>query len=134
MFPGRIGALASGIKQKYADVDRSGLNKFGKPKVKRLSKRDAEIEEFKTRELRNLQEFDMWENGKDKLRFRKFPWPHWILGAAFLGSAAFILYMVAEDFWTFKKKAHEYFLLGFLLVMGLVFLYTGKIKTTIFDR
>jgi len=110
------------------------MNKFGKPKVKKVSKRDAEILEFKTKELRTLSEFDMWENGGKKLRFRKFPWPHWILGAAFLGSAAFILYMVAEDFWTFKKKAHEYFLLAFLILFGLIFLYSGKIKSTIFDK
>ena len=76
----------------------------------------------------------MWENTETKLRFRKFPWPHWILAFLFLGAAAFIIYMANADMVKFKKKYVETLLLLFLIVVGFVFLTSGRIKSTIFDK
>lgn len=82
----------------------------------------------------NLSGHDMYENTENRLRFRKFPWNHWIMAAIFLGGAIFIIYMVLEDLVKFKKRIHEYLCILTLLFLGMVFLLSGKIKSTIIDR
>lgn len=42
--------------------------------------------------------------------------------------------MEKENLVTFKKKNHEYILLAFLVIIGMVFLVSGKVKSTIFDK
>ena len=78
----------------------------------------------------------MWENSKTKLRFRKFPWGHWFLGFTWLLGVAWIIYMIYEDLFKFKyhKILKEYTMIFVCSLMGLTFLYKGKIRHTIFDK
>lgn len=76
----------------------------------------------------------MYENTKDKLRFRKYPWPHWITGFCMWSGFGFIMYMAHERILKFDKKGVEYLLLAFLLICGFAFLWAGRTKSTIFDK
>lgn len=127
MHAGRMGAIANFAKRYH----KQQKDKDGKPKLK---KHEIELQELLETKTANISGHDIYENTKTRLRFRKFPWSHWIMALIFLGSAFFIIYMVMEDLVKFKKKIHEYLLIIWLLVTGFAFLLTGKIKSTIFDK
>ena len=127
MHAGRMGAIANFAKRYKKELK----DKDGKPKLKR---HEIEMQELLETKTANISGHDIYENTNKRLRFRKFPWPHWIMGCIFLGSAAFIIYMVLEELVQFKKKIHEYLLILWLVVTGLAFVFTGKIKSTIFDK
>lgn len=79
---------------------------------------------------------DMWENTRHKLRFRKFPWGHWFIGFTWLIGVCWIIWEINHDLFRFKyhKILKEYLMLFFCTIMGLMFLYKGKIRHTIFDK
>lgn len=71
---------------------------------------------------------------KTYMRFRHYPWGFWFLGFGFLSGALLVLTLLYEDFIQFKKAWHEYVLVGGMIVLGILFLTTGKVKSVIFDR
>lgn len=83
-----------------------------------------------------ISDRDMWENSRQKLRFRKFPWGHWFLGFTWLLGVIWIIYEIKYDLFRFKahKILKEYLFLFFTFFISLMFLYKGKIRHTIFDK
>lgn len=139
MFPGRIGALR-GARLKEGKSDRTGFNKFGnrqtwlKRSTLRKRELESELKALKTKNLGEFEDFDLYENTKTLLRFRKYPWGHWFLGLSFWGGAIFVIFMCYENLMHFKKRSVEYALLAFLIICGFAFLWAGRTKSTIFDR
>ena len=129
MHPGRIGSIIGFAKR----LKNQKKDKNGKLIPKRR-KSEEELIQLQTQKLKNIEDQDLWENTETKLRFRKFPWHHWILAALFLGAAGFIIFMVIDDMLKFKKKYTEAMLLLFLIVTGMAFLTSGRVKSTIFDK
>ena len=89
MFPGRVAAVVKGMKE-----------------GKRISKKDIQEQELKLLKLKNVKSFkdnDLYEITKTYMRFRHYPWGFWFLGFSFLFGAAFVLFIVYEDFIHFKK-------------------------------
>ena len=65
---------------------------MGLRKVKGPTKEELELEQIKRTDLQLIKDFDIYENTKEKLRFRKYPWPFWFLGFAFASGTAYLLY------------------------------------------
>jgi len=78
----------------------------------------------------------VWENSSTKLRFRRFPWGNWFLGFLWLAGTIWVIYEIYEDLFAFKshKILKEYAMLAFSAFMGILFLWKGKIRHTIFDK
>ena len=114
-------------------IARHGKDKNGKPRRRRS---EQELELLKLSPQTAIQDKDIWENNKTRLRFRKFPWAAWIIGSLWILGALWVVYALREHLFKFKKHKilKEYALLAFCLIVGFAFLYTGKIRTTIFDR
>ena len=108
----------------------------GKQGERKKSKHQAELDLMRVSDRSAIEDRDMWENSKTKLRFRKFPWGHWFLGFSFLAGVAWIIYEINYDLFKFKyhKVLKEYLMLVFCSFLGLAFLYKGKIRHTIFDK
>lgn len=68
------------------------------------------------------------------MRFRNYPYAFWFLGFGFLLGAIFVVTLLFEDFIKFKKLWHEYALVAGMMVLGMLFLTSGKIKSVIFDK
>lgn len=104
-----------------------------KPKRRRS---DQELELLKLSPQQHIQDKDIWENNKTKLRFRKFPWPAWIMGSLWVLGALWCVYALHEHLFKFKKHKvlKEYSLLTFCFIIGFAFLYKAKIRTTVFDK
>lgn len=68
------------------------------------------------------------------LRFRKYPWGNWFCGFVFLTGSVACFILAQEKLLTFKNKGVEPFLLAFMVVAGLIFLWYGRTKSTVFDR
>jgi hypothetical protein len=128
MFPGRIGAL----RNLYKDNSKDRLGST--PKKRPWTKEEVELQRVKIEKLDQIEDFDVYENSKTKLRFRKYPWPFWFIGFAFLAGAIYILHLSLIGKIKFKKSIQEFLILSFMAVMAAVFLYTGKIKSTVFDK
>jgi len=60
----------------------------------------------------------------------------WIVGLLWILGAAWVIYALKEHLFVFKKHKilKEYSMLTFCVGLGLLFVYKGKIKTTVFDR
>ena len=91
---------------------------------------------MKVRRLDKIYDKDIWENSKVKLRFRKFPWGHWFMGCMWVFGTLWIMYELWETLnrRTLWENKRDFFLLFVCLILGLAFLYKGKIKTTVFDK
>ena len=83
-----------------------------------------------------IEDKDIWENNKQRLRFRKFPWPFWFIGSLWILGACWIIYDLAEHLrkFTVDKIYKEYFMLLACILIGCTFLYFGKIRTIVFDK
>ena len=83
-----------------------------------------------------IQDRDMWENTRNKLRFRKLPYGHWFLGLICLIGVIWIIYEIKHDLFRFKahKILKEYLFLFSVTFLGFMFFYKAKIKHTIFDK
>ena len=84
---------------------------------------------------------DIRENKNYRLYLRKIPWPHWIMGVLFVAGFVFSLYVVHEELIDIhfdkglgRNELISVALMIFLLVMGLLFIYSGKVRTMIFDK
>lgn len=86
--------------------------------------------------MKNIEDREIWEVSQRRIRFRKFPWTFWIMGSLWLFGALYVIYEIYEELVVFhhRKIYGEYLLLTFLIVMGLIFLHKGKIRSVIFDR
>eukprot|EP00347_Sterkiella_histriomuscorum_P007295 403349505 len=121
MFAGRIGAIVMARRKKGE---------------RRRRPSEDEIEMLKQCDHRVIEDLDIKENSKAKLRFRKFPWIFWIMGALFLSGGFFCIYMIQEDLLTFHSYNNfiQWAVLAFLFILGYKFIETGKVETIIFDR
>ena len=68
------------------------------------------------------------------LRFRKYPWPNWFCGFVFLAGSIAVLILAEEKILTFQSSGAELGLLAFMIISGLIFLWYGRTKSTVFDR
>ena len=133
MHPGRIGSIVGFAKRMRMKNKEKKYDVNGKLIPQRRKSEEELINLQKTR-AKKFEDADLWENSETKIRFRKYPWPYWILATLFLGGAGFIIFMEQENLVKFKKKNHEYILLACLIIVGMAFLVTGKVKSTIFDK
>ena len=83
--------------------------------------------------MRAIHEDELWEGSDKVLRFRQFPKSNWFLAAAFFSGAVFVLVTLEENL-LFADLKTEKVLLIMLILFGLLFLLTGKIKTIEFDK
>lgn len=113
-------------------LTRLGKNKGGK------RRRDSEtlIDELEITPLHLIEDKDLWENTKYRLRFRKFPWPLWIMGLMWMCGTIWIIYEIGMDRLKFRewKILKEYSILAFTFIMGFLFCYKGKTRTINFDK
>ena len=99
------------------------------------SKDERTIESAKTAPIKSLSDFDTWENSRSKLRFRTFPWMHWILGFMWILGLVYVIYSHYRELINLKKnKVWTFSLFVFAFAMGIAFLYTGKVRSVIFDK
>mmetsp|Transcript_26438 Transcript_26438/g.25587 ORF Transcript_26438/g.25587 Transcript_26438/m.25587 type:complete len:137 (+) Transcript_26438:132-542(+) len=79
---------------------------------------------------------DIRETSSHRLMFRKIPWPFWIMGSLFWAGAIFVIYIISEEIMVYKgvNQLYSYGLLMFMMGLGSLFIYSGKLKTTIFDK
>ena len=121
------------IFSRFSVLSRIAKNKGSKPKK---NKDLQELELLKYSNQDQIQDKDIWENNKCKLRFRKFPWAMWIIGFMWILGAAWVVYCTHKHLFHFKKHKilKEYSMLLACFVMGFLFMYKGKMKTTVFDR
>ena len=126
-----VGGIAA-VRKAFADnaKERLGMRKQGKGPTKE----ELELEEIKRTDLQLIRDFDIYENTSEKLRFRKYPWPFWFLGFAFASGASYLWYLSYTNVIKFKGDLQEVLILSFLAIMALVFLISGKIKSTVFDK
>ena len=68
-------------------------------KDKKPKRRESEelVLNLEAGNLHKIEDKDIWENNKFKLRFRKFPWPHWIMGSMWILGIIWIMYEVGFE-------------------------------------
>jgi hypothetical protein len=109
MFAGRIGAIVMSR--------RKG--------IKRKRRSEEELDRLRYSEQEAIEDADIRENSQTKLRFRKLPYPFWIMGFAFWGGAIFVVYMLFEEMLKLESKKNalmQGLILLFMVVMGFCFL------------
>ena len=118
---------------RFTVLSRIAKNKDG---TKKKSKQQLEIEALKAGDQKDIEDKDIWENNEVKLRFRKFPWGHWIMGVIWMLGTIWMIYEMYEHLFTFAhyNNVKQYGALSFTFVLGALFIYKGKIKTTVFDK
>ena len=82
MFAGRIGAI---IMSKRKNGQR------------RRRPSEEELDRLKEYDQRAIEDMDIRENTINKLRFRKIPWPIWIMGLMFTLGGFFCVFMIYEE-------------------------------------
>jgi hypothetical protein len=87
MFAGRIGAIVMSKKNKGR---------------RRRRRSEEEIELLKTCESEAIEDRDIRENSNARIRFRKIPWPFWIMGSLFILGAVFVVFMIYDELIVFK--------------------------------
>ena len=113
------------------------MSRIAKARDKPKRRKSEEIVELlKVSRQDEIEDGDVWENNKVKLRFRKFPWVFWIMGLIWILCSSFLIYALIEDLKIFKshKIFKEYAGLAFCMSMGILFLYKGKIRTIVLDK
>ena len=75
----------------------------------------------------------MYESNKDKMRFRQLPWAHWIM--ALVALSGFVTLVMSLENHVLKLESKlQAFLLVFLFAFFLLFLVSGKVKSTVIDK
>lgn len=82
MLAGRIGAIVMARRRA----------KMGP----RKRKSEEELDRLKKWDHRAIKDNDVKENSEVRLRFRKIPWPYWIIGFLFMLGGFFCLYLVQK--------------------------------------
>ena len=54
---------------------------------------------LKTKEHDQIEDIDIRENSRTRLKFRKMPWSEWLLALAFIAGALFLLGMMYFKNW-----------------------------------
>ena len=119
-----LGAVQAGIKQ------RSSKEKT--PRQRTPSEEEATLM-VKTPHT-DIQDIDIRENTKTKLRFRKLPWTEWLVGLGLLVGAG-LCYGYPQLYEV--KKIYELFaniIAIILVIIAGVSFYEGRIESVIFDR
>lgn len=126
MLGARVGAVLIARKQGYSLTSR----KSDAEELKEL----AELEHHE-----HIEDFDVKENNKQKLVFRKYPFIEWGVGAAFFATFAFSEMMIqivnVEN--NNNKLLHSWtqlFLLSFCLFGCMYSLYEGEIESISIDK
>ena len=126
MIGARLGAVMIARKQGYS-----------------LTSHQTEEEELKEmadhENHEMIEDFDIKENTKQKIVFRKYPCIEWGVALAFLATFCFAEYMVqlANVEHGNDKMLHTYtqlFLLAFCLIGCICSLYEGEFESITFDR
>jgi len=81
----------------------SRLTKNGKKPKRRES--EELILNLEARDIHKIEDKDIWENNKYKLRFRKFPWPHWIMGFIWIIGTFWLMYELGIERLKWKKNS-----------------------------
>ena len=122
MFLGRFSVL------------RNVAKRDGKP---RRRKSDEMIDQINATSIAAVEDVEnVWENNRHMLRFRKFPYSFWIMGAIWIIGTIFVVWELHREILKKKKRQQAYLwsIIFGTLMLGIVFIYKGNIKTTIFDR
>ena len=128
MFPGRVGAV-------FSRLNKQESHRLGMPKkAPTLTAREQELELAKIEPIGTLKDFDIYELNNRRLRFRKYPWPFWLIGGMFANGVLFLVYLELTNQIKIKNTLTEVLIISFMLIMAFAFIYTGKIKSTIFDK
>lgn len=108
----------------------------GKEGQRKKSRQAAEFDLLRYSNRSAIQDRDLWENSRTKLRFRKFPWGNWFLGFTWLGGVVWVLWAANHHLLDFKyhKLLKEYLMIFICTLLGAFFLWKGKIRHTIFDK
>ncbi len=80
MLAGRIGAIVMARR-------RAKMGPRRRPS-------EEELERLKKYDARAIKDGDIRENTLTRIRFRKIPWPYWIIGLLFIIGGLFCLYVV----------------------------------------
>ena len=126
MMAGRIGAIIMARRRA----------KLGP----RKRKSEEELDRLRNYDPRVIQDNDIKENTLTRLRFRKIPWPYWIIGLLFLLGGFFCLYLVymygqQESMFSIDSKLLvSYSIIIFMVVLGYLFVINGRVKSTVFDK
>lgn len=90
---------------------------------------------MKSTEVSRIEDSNVWENSRTRLRFRQFPWMHWILGSLWFGGLIWVV--ISHGNQLFNLEHSHFTVYSFLVlasIIGFLFLYTGKVRTVVFDR
>ena len=68
-------------------------------KKRRRSPSEEEMDLIKMKQHDQIEDIDIRENTKTRLKFRKLPWSEWFLGLAFILGALFLLGMMYYKNW-----------------------------------
>ena len=106
----------------------------------RRRKSEEELDRLRNYDPRVIKDNDIKETTLTRLRFRKIPWPYWIIGMLFIIGGLFCFYLVfqygqQESMFSIDSKLlMSYSIIIFMLVIGYLFVINGRVKTTIFDK
>ncbi len=95
MMVGRVAAIVMARKNAYEKRNgkKTPRRRPSEEELERFKKQDCKIGTINKVE-RVIQGHDIMENSLTRLRFRKIPWPFWIIGALFQLSAIVCLYFI----------------------------------------
>lgn len=77
---------------------------------------------------------------KSVLKFRKIPWALWIVGTVVVLMSCFLFYHLTlgkrGGFIPGYREGHwwQYLIAILILLLGLAFIYAGKVETIVFDK
>ena len=78
------------------------LSRLAKQRDKPTRRKSEEmIDLLKVSRHEIIEDKDIWENNKHRLRFRKFPWPFWVVGALWILGACYLIYAMYEHLFPF---------------------------------
>ena len=98
MFPGRVGAV-------FSRLNKQESHRLGMPKkAPTLTAREQELELAKIEPIGTLKDFDIYELNNRRLRFRKYPWPFWLIGGMFANGVLFLVYLELTNQIKIKRK------------------------------
>ena len=82
----RIGAVASRLRAKNRGA-------------RKRTPSEEEVAILKTKRHQEIEDIDIRENTRARLKFRKLPWSEWGLALAFLAGIAFLAFMIYTKEW-----------------------------------
>jgi hypothetical protein len=116
MIATRVGAISAARRRGYKMVNKRSV--------------DDELQELANGSHMMIEDRDIIENTRRKLKFRKIPWAEWIVGTIFIMGGVFSQLFISyhlKPSENHKQPWLSIILLLALTIIGCTFIYVGRI-------